>query len=64
VEERGRAGKKADDALWARFKAAGDALYAARSEREQADAEESREKIEAKRAPSRRPPRCRRRRTW
>lgn len=46
----GRAGKKADDALWARFKAAGDALYAARGEREQADAEASREKIEAKRA--------------
>jgi len=46
----GRAGKKVDDALWARFKAAGDALYAARAEREQADAEESREKIEAKRA--------------
>mgnify|MGYP001092772119 CR=1 FL=1 len=46
----GRAGKKADDALWARFKAAGDALYAARSDREQADAEASREKIEAKRA--------------
>ncbi|MGB4776966.1 DUF349 domain-containing protein [Microbacterium sp.] len=46
----GRAGKKADDALWARFKAAGDALYAARGEREHAEAEESREKIEAKRA--------------
>lgn len=45
----GRAGKKADDALWARFKAAGDALYSARSEREAADAEESRGKIEAKR---------------
>lgn len=45
----GRAGKKADDALWARFKAAGDALYAARSDREQADAEASREKIDAKR---------------
>ncbi|WP_243075274.1 DUF349 domain-containing protein [Microbacterium sp. SS28] len=45
----GRAGKKADDALWARFKAAGDALYGARSERETADAEESREKIAAKR---------------
>lgn len=28
----GRAGKKADDALWARFKAAGDALYAAKAE--------------------------------
>lgn len=46
----GRAGKKADDALWARFKAAGDALYSARTEREAADAEESREKITAKRA--------------
>lgn len=46
----GRAGKKADDALWARFKAAGDALYAARSDREHADAEASREKIEEKRA--------------
>ena len=28
----GRAGKKADDALWARFKAAGDVLYAAKAE--------------------------------
>ncbi|HEY8589999.1 MAG TPA: DUF349 domain-containing protein, partial [Naasia sp.] len=28
----GRAGKKQDDALWARFKAAGDALYAAKAE--------------------------------
>jgi len=46
----GRAGKKVDDALWARFKAAGDALYGARVERETADAEASREKIEAKRA--------------
>ncbi|MHC3000296.1 DUF349 domain-containing protein [Microbacterium sp. HJ5] len=46
----GRAGKKVDDALWARFKAAGDALYSARVERETADAEASREKIEAKRA--------------
>jgi hypothetical protein len=46
----GRAGKKADDSLWARFKAAGDALYSARAEREVADAEESRGKIEAKRA--------------
>ena len=35
---------------WARFKAAGDALYGARVERETADAEASREKIEAKRA--------------
>ncbi len=46
----GRAGKNADDALWARFKAAGDALYGARADREQADAEASREKIDAKRA--------------
>jgi hypothetical protein len=46
----GRAGKKVDDALWARFKAAGDALYGARAEREAADAEASKEKIEAKRA--------------
>jgi len=45
----GRAGKKVDDALWARFKAAGDALYGARIEREAADAEASREKIGAKR---------------
>ncbi len=46
----GRAGKKVDDALWARFKAAGDALYGARIERETADLEASREKIELKRA--------------
>nr|WP_274638569.1 DUF349 domain-containing protein [Microbacterium bovistercoris] len=46
----GRAGKKADDALWARFKAAGDALYGARAERESAEVEASKEKIDAKRA--------------
>ena len=34
----GRAGKKVDDALWARFKAAGDVLYAAKAE---VDAQES-----------------------
>ncbi|MDQ1128539.1 hypothetical protein QE381_000667 [Microbacterium sp. SORGH_AS 888] len=45
----GRAGKKIDDALWARFKAAGDALYGARVERESAQAEESKERIERKR---------------
>ena len=45
----GRAGKKVDDALWARFKAAGDALYGARSERETAEADASREKIAQKR---------------
>jgi hypothetical protein len=36
----GRAGKKVDDALWARFKAAGDVLYAAKAE---VDAHESAE---------------------
>ncbi len=46
----GRAGKKVDDALWARFKAAGDALYTARGERESAEAEASREKIAEKKA--------------
>ena len=46
----GRAGRKADDNLWARFKAAGDVLYGARSEREHAETEASKEKITAKRA--------------
>jgi len=46
----GRAGKKVDDALWARFKTAGDALYGARAERDAAEAEASREKIEQRRA--------------
>ena len=36
----GRAGKKVDDALWARFKAAGDVLYAAKAE---VDAQENAE---------------------
>ncbi|MEO5533685.1 MAG: DUF349 domain-containing protein [Pseudolysinimonas sp.] len=36
----GRAGKKVDDALWAKFKAAGDALYAAKAE---VDAKENEE---------------------
>lgn len=46
----GRAGRKIDDALWARFKAAGDALYGARADRERADAEESAGKISDKEA--------------
>lgn len=46
----GRAGRRADDALWARFKAAGDVLYGARTEREHAETEASKEKIDAKRA--------------
>jgi len=33
----GRAGKKADDALWARFKAAGDILYGAKAEADAAE---------------------------
>ncbi|MGM7665807.1 DUF349 domain-containing protein [Microbacterium sp. A93] len=46
----GRAGRKADDALWARFKAAGDALYSARAEQSAAEEAESAPKIEAKKA--------------
>lgn len=36
----GRAGKRADDALWARFKAAGDVLYSAKAEVDAAENEE------------------------
>lgn len=36
----GRAGKKADDALWAKFSAAGDVLYAAKAEQDAKDDEE------------------------
>ncbi|MCW4384326.1 DUF349 domain-containing protein [Salinibacterium sp. SYSU T00001] len=46
----GRAGKKQDDALWAKFKAAGDALYGAKAEvdaRENAEFEENLAKKEA-----------------
>lgn len=46
----GRAGRKVDDALWARFKAAGDALYAARAERDAAEQAESAPRIEARKA--------------
>lgn len=46
----GRAGRKADDALWARFKAAGDALYSARAEQSAAEEAESGPKIEARQA--------------
>ncbi|MFS0912723.1 DUF349 domain-containing protein [Microbacterium sp. 179-I 3D2 NHS] len=46
----GRAGRRADDALWARFKAAGDALYAARAEQAAAEEAESGPKIEAREA--------------
>ncbi|WP_366932863.1 DUF349 domain-containing protein [Microbacterium sp.] len=46
----GRAGRKADDALWARFKAAGDALYSARAEQAAATEAESAPRIEARTA--------------
>jgi hypothetical protein len=46
----GRAGKKVDDSLWAKFKAAGDALYATRAEKEAAEIAQSEPKIEAKQA--------------
>jgi hypothetical protein len=36
----GRAGKKFDDALWSKFKAAGDALFSAKSEQDAKDDEE------------------------
>jgi hypothetical protein len=44
----GRAGKKFDDALWLRFKAAGDALYSAKSEVEAKDNEEFSANLELK----------------
>lgn len=44
----GRAGKKADDALWARFKAAGDALYSAKAEIDARDDEEFSANLEQK----------------
>ncbi|MFJ4225144.1 DUF349 domain-containing protein [Microbacterium sp. NPDC089695] len=46
----GRAGRKADDSLWARFKAAGDALYAARAEQAAAEEADSAPRIEARQA--------------
>ncbi|MFT4260125.1 DUF349 domain-containing protein [Microbacterium sp.] len=46
----GRAGRKADDALWARFKAAGDALYSARAEQAAAEEADSAPRIEARQA--------------
>jgi hypothetical protein len=46
----GRAGRKVDDALWSRFKAAGDALYSARAERDAAEQAESAPRIEARKS--------------
>jgi hypothetical protein len=44
----GRAGKKFDDTLWAKFKAAGDALFAAKSEQDTKDDAEFTENLELK----------------
>ncbi|THG35323.1 DUF349 domain-containing protein [Glaciibacter flavus] len=44
----GRAGKKQDDALWARFKAAGDVLYGAKAEVDAAENEEFSANLTAK----------------
>lgn len=44
----GRAGKKSDDALWAKFKAAGDALYAAKAELDARDEAEFSANLEKK----------------
>lgn len=47
-KQAGRAGKKADDALWARFSAAGDVLYAAKAEIDARDNVEFNENLEKK----------------
>lgn len=47
-KQSGRAGKRHDDALWARFKAAGDAIYAAKSEVDARDNEEFQGNLDAK----------------
>lgn len=44
----GRAGKRNDDALWARFKAAGDAIYAAKAEVDARENEEYEANLEVK----------------
>ncbi|HEU4849177.1 MAG TPA: DUF349 domain-containing protein [Terrimesophilobacter sp.] len=44
----GRAGKKSDDALWAKFKAAGDVLYAAKAEHDARDEAEFGANLEKK----------------
>lgn len=46
----GRAGKKVDDALWAQFKEAGDALYSAKSEIDARDNAEFEQNLAAKEA--------------
>jgi hypothetical protein len=47
-KQSGRAGKRHDDALWARFKAAGDAIYAAKSEVDARDSAEFSGNLEQK----------------
>lgn len=47
-KQAGRAGKKVDDALWARFKAAGDALYQAKAEVDARENEEFAGNLEQK----------------
>jgi hypothetical protein len=47
-KQAGRAGKRNDDALWARFKAAGDAIYSAKSEIDARENEEFSANLEAK----------------
>lgn len=47
-KQAGRAGKKADDALWARFSAAGDVLYAAKAEIDAKDDVEFGQNLEKK----------------
>ncbi len=47
-KQAGRAGKRNDDALWARFKAAGDAIYSAKSEIDAKENEEFSANLEAK----------------
>ncbi|WP_353828317.1 DUF349 domain-containing protein [Agromyces sp. SYSU T0242] len=49
-KQAGRAGKKVDDALWAKFKAAGDVLFQAKAEIDAKDDEEYRANLEQKRA--------------
>jgi hypothetical protein len=44
----GRAGKRVDDALWARFRAAGDALYSAKAEEQAAQDAEYGDNLQAK----------------
>ena len=47
-KQSGRAGKRHDDALWAKFKAAGDAIYAAKSEVDARDNVEFQGNLDAK----------------